>query len=79
MYADGTDSSNMVAQSTTGSHNLTKEQYDHLVSLLQQSKITPAPQEFAFGSANFAGFVTAPHYSHSSFIVCNFSRREDSP
>lgn len=40
-----------------GVHNFTKEHYEHLLSLIQQSKVSSASTEMGSGSANIAGLL----------------------
>ncbi|XP_019238963.1 PREDICTED: uncharacterized protein LOC109219019 [Nicotiana attenuata] len=56
---------------------LTKEQYDQLLNLLQQSKMSSASQDIPSSSANFAGLIGTSVFSNSTSYVCNFTKVED--
>ncbi|XP_019257643.1 PREDICTED: uncharacterized protein LOC109235846 [Nicotiana attenuata] len=71
----GTDGSK-VPQTDVGGYMLTKEQYDQLISFIQQFKISSAAQDFATGSANFAGMINSTTTSSDGIVACNVSSIE---
>lgn len=56
--------------------SITKEHFDHLMNLLQQSKLSSGPQEITVGFANFAGLIGNLAFR---FLACYFSKVENSP
>ncbi|XP_019236900.1 PREDICTED: uncharacterized protein LOC109217124 [Nicotiana attenuata] len=55
--------------SDSGGTSITKEKFDQLMNLLQQSKIQTSPQEITAGSANFADSGATNYMTpHSSFL-----------
>lgn len=73
----GTNNSKVIP-TDIGTHVLTKEQYDHLISLLQQSKVSSSPQDLASDSTNFAGLVNSIDFNSGGILGCNVSRIESS-
>ena len=70
---------NKQLHSEGGVPSITKEQFDQPLTLLQQSKVSPGPQEISVGSANFAGLIGNLDFVNSCLLACNFYRVENSP
>nr|XP_016441748.1 PREDICTED: uncharacterized protein LOC107767299 [Nicotiana tabacum] len=67
---------------TSSTHGLSQEQYQQLVSLLQQANITPGTNnngssEETFGFANFAGLLKRSVVNFVDFHVCAYSQLSD--
>lgn len=65
-----------VIQTDVGGHVFAKEQYEHILSLIQQSKVSFFPQYLSSGSANFAGMLNYTDLCYDSILACNVSRIE---
>lgn len=64
--------------STQPNSKISKEQFEQLLQLLQQSKIN-APKEIIAGSTNFAGLINNYDSRLYGLLACNFSKVENSP
>ncbi|XP_075087534.1 uncharacterized protein LOC107770778 [Nicotiana tabacum] len=65
-------------QSTKNNYGFTKEQYEHLLNLFYQTKVSPQDTAIS-GSANFAGLVHCLDVRNCYVFTCNVSRLEGDP